>query len=571
MTRLSLLPFLLLLAILMGVWTASAQDDPACPGAPLPRLVVGALARVLPGDANNVRDAASRNGALVGSIPGGEVFNVLEGPVCADGLNWWSVDYDGLLGWTVEGSGSEYWLEPYDPAAVTPEPTAAPTAEPTSTPVPQPVTDFEPPIEAVNVLGVGVQARVINDDPDSDTVTLTVRAEPGRDGGPVAQAQEGDLLTIIGGPEEVDGLRWWQVETEGGSTGWVVEGLVNSERENAYERTLLAICPAEGERVAYRVMNYIVTSATDGSEPCVLDYLSVPAWTTFTPYTARFDNHFVLSPDGQYVLYEDSTLYRLKLDGSERLALNTGAVWAAWSPDGQRIAVATGSQIATMRADGSLFSALTQGEGKRSWVQWLADSETVLYMEQSRWQDQMGTAIEYTFYRINTQEGGLREILHTPLAWDLYGIEVSPDGTLLAVSAIEYSLIDGMQGTEPVKFYDLSLPDGQHTQIIDLETGEVVLASDMALYNLKWLPEGSALINVGYGSEESLQVIPVNGDEPYEVELSGDTVPEDYREFLGWESDTVFLTYSGYGFQIEPSDFGIWAVDVTNGEVERRP
>src|SRR5690606_25315999 len=80
--------------LLLGAWPARAQEDPNCAGAPMPRLSVGAQARVLPGDANNVRDSASRSGALVGSIPGGGVFTVLEGPVCADGFNWWGVEYN---------------------------------------------------------------------------------------------------------------------------------------------------------------------------------------------------------------------------------------------------------------------------------------------------------------------------------------------------------------------------------------------------------------------------------------------------------------------------------------------
>jgi hypothetical protein len=48
----------------------------------------------------------------VGRIPGEDGFVVLEGPVCAEGYAWWRVDYNGTLGWTVEGTGEEYWVEP---------------------------------------------------------------------------------------------------------------------------------------------------------------------------------------------------------------------------------------------------------------------------------------------------------------------------------------------------------------------------------------------------------------------------------------------------------------------------
>ncbi len=65
-----------------------------------------------PGDANNVRSEPTGDSALLGQIPGGGVFTVLQGPVCGDQRAWWQVDYNGLVGWTVEGAGDTYWVEP---------------------------------------------------------------------------------------------------------------------------------------------------------------------------------------------------------------------------------------------------------------------------------------------------------------------------------------------------------------------------------------------------------------------------------------------------------------------------
>jgi hypothetical protein len=90
----------------------------ACPDSPPTRLVVGDYARVLPGSANNVRETPSTAGAKVGEIPGDGIFEVLEGPVCADGYTWYRVDYstisdDPVIGWTVETVGDEYAVEFY--------------------------------------------------------------------------------------------------------------------------------------------------------------------------------------------------------------------------------------------------------------------------------------------------------------------------------------------------------------------------------------------------------------------------------------------------------------------------
>jgi uncharacterized protein YgiM (DUF1202 family) len=91
------------------VWETT---DP-CPGAPAPQLQVGGYGRVTPGLPNKVRSSPSLSSEQTGNIPGEGVFTVLDGPVCADGLQWWQVNYNGLIGWTADGSGSEYWVEPY--------------------------------------------------------------------------------------------------------------------------------------------------------------------------------------------------------------------------------------------------------------------------------------------------------------------------------------------------------------------------------------------------------------------------------------------------------------------------
>lgn len=97
-------------------FTIYAQDT--CPDSLPTRLIVGDYARVLPGSANNVRDTPSTSGAKVGEIPGEGVFEVLEGPVCAEGYTWYRVQYEdvngsALIGWTVETFGDDYAVELY--------------------------------------------------------------------------------------------------------------------------------------------------------------------------------------------------------------------------------------------------------------------------------------------------------------------------------------------------------------------------------------------------------------------------------------------------------------------------
>jgi len=94
---------------------AAAQAAPASEAKPglcalAPQLSPGQQAVVSPGLANRVRTAASLNAEVVGRIQAGEVVTVIQGPVCAGGYYWYSVQGAGFAGWTVEGIDGDYWL-----------------------------------------------------------------------------------------------------------------------------------------------------------------------------------------------------------------------------------------------------------------------------------------------------------------------------------------------------------------------------------------------------------------------------------------------------------------------------
>jgi len=108
----------LILAALLLVSPASieAQSGVTCPGFDLPsRLVVGEWGRTILGADNGLRAEPSQTGEWRGSLGFGGVFEVLEGPVCAEGLAWWRVSNWQDDGWIVEGMRGEYWLEPSMP------------------------------------------------------------------------------------------------------------------------------------------------------------------------------------------------------------------------------------------------------------------------------------------------------------------------------------------------------------------------------------------------------------------------------------------------------------------------
>jgi hypothetical protein len=67
---------------------------------------------------NRVRAGSTKTDEIIAQIYPGTIVKIFEGPVCTDGFVFWKVEnasIPGGSGWTAEGDGTEYWLEPYEP------------------------------------------------------------------------------------------------------------------------------------------------------------------------------------------------------------------------------------------------------------------------------------------------------------------------------------------------------------------------------------------------------------------------------------------------------------------------
>ncbi len=104
------------------VTPAPTPGQPPSPTSNLPdcaagwsHLRVGDEAVVMPGDPNLVRSEPQKTDNMIGKLYAGDRFTIIGGPECADGVVFWLVSspsIPGSYGWTAEGDGKEYWLEP---------------------------------------------------------------------------------------------------------------------------------------------------------------------------------------------------------------------------------------------------------------------------------------------------------------------------------------------------------------------------------------------------------------------------------------------------------------------------
>lgn len=167
------------------------------------RLTPGAWGRVTtwPNLPNRLRSYPSFYGAVIGQIPAGGLFQVLSGPRCESGVNWWQVNYNGRIGWTAEGDGSIYWLEPFS-----------------FSPPPPP-----PACQLPTRLTVGGQGRVTPGLPN------VIRTAPGTQATGassvvIGQIPGGGVFSVLGGPACGTDRRWWWLVNYSGTVGWTAEG-----------------------------------------------------------------------------------------------------------------------------------------------------------------------------------------------------------------------------------------------------------------------------------------------------------------------------------------------------------
>lgn len=214
LNKLRRLVSMLLLATFFSIALSQQATVSYAQDCPETRLEIGGQARVTPGAPNRVRSAPSTSGELVGEIPPGSTFDVLDGPECADGFLWWNVDFEGLVGWTVEGNADGYFVEPVSDIPPTPVTPAAPAD-----------CAMSPRLE------VGREGKTTSNTPSRLRDNASASAEQ------VGQIDPLDTFTILEGPVCFDGINWWRVDASG-AIGWTAEGV-----DGAYLIEMLELVP----------------------------------------------------------------------------------------------------------------------------------------------------------------------------------------------------------------------------------------------------------------------------------------------------------------------------------------
>ncbi|MDQ3008989.1 MAG: SH3 domain-containing protein [bacterium] len=175
-------------------------------------LSVGGSGQVTPGAPNRMRSNPNLGSNQVGSIPGGAEFAVVGGPTCADGYQWWQVDYNGIRGWTAAGGNGQLWVQTVSGSSGS----SGSNSNSSSNTVSQPASNNSSCGVRVS-LSVGGRARVTPGDPNR------MRSQASTGSNQVGSIPGGGAFEVIGGPTCADGYQWWQVNYNG-TRGWTAAG-----------------------------------------------------------------------------------------------------------------------------------------------------------------------------------------------------------------------------------------------------------------------------------------------------------------------------------------------------------
>ena len=133
---------------------------------------------------------------------------------------------------------------------------------------------------------------------------------------------DGEIVSVIGGPQCADNFWWWQIRRWDGQTGWTAEGVTGDY--------WLEPWPASGAALA--------TGPRPALDNVLIAYLSgAQTGDTLLPYVMGVGSGAVTSL------------------GSTEAA--DGAL--AWSPDGTRVAFSNGADVVVASADGQMLANLT--------------------------------------------------------------------------------------------------------------------------------------------------------------------------------------------------------------------
>ncbi|MBN1565214.1 MAG: PD40 domain-containing protein, partial [Anaerolineae bacterium] len=230
-------------------------------------------------------------------------------------------------------------------------------------------------------LTVGQSARVVV----TDGTGNNLRTSPNTSATIAGVLADGEVFSVIGGPQCVANYWWWEVRRWDGMSGWTAEGEPGDYWVEPWP--ILDAQLAPGTRPNLPGLLLMFLSGYEGFlTPQAMQVSGVNQTSIGNNIAAGPDNRLVWSPDGTRVAFSDgSDIYVANQFGAANLTNDPtgGNTWPTWSPDGTRIAFTSmrdgNPEIYSMQANGLNPLNLTNNPAYDDYPAWSPDGTRIAF------------------------------------------------------------------------------------------------------------------------------------------------------------------------------------------------
>ncbi len=364
-------------------------------------------------------------------------------------------------------------------------------------------------------LTVGQNARVVV----SDGMGNNLRLSPNTTAAVAGVLADGEVFSVIGGPQCATNFWWWEIRRWDGTSGWTAEGEPGEYWIEPWPVLDAQLAP--GTRPNLPGVSLAFLSGYEGVlVPHTMQVSGVDLISHGNAVAAGPNQRLVWAPDGTRVAFSDgSDIWVASSSGLTNLTNSPASIntLPTWSPDGMRIAFVSerdgNTEIYSMQANGQNPVNLTNAPGVDTWPAWSPDGTRIAFAS-----DRDGNLDIFT---MSASDGSNPTPLTANTADDSNPVW-SPDGSKLAfVSSTS-------------EFSDLWVLD---------TLGPRALTQNSLVWNPVWSPDGKRIaylgeMPVGSGRGEVFSIRD-DGTDVIQYTVNGGSV-----QGVSWSPGGLWLVYA---------------------------